>query len=156
MGAAAAVAGPKQRQWYRDRFPDHVYDTLVSKIVEKGLPCVVHCNSSGGFVRLDCTPISGWIHLLKDSALERRYASGWCYHVSLCRADTLDSEAWARICARWHGKYVHIGISRFSSGAAALLAWAGLGSDADLWELYVNACWGYKWHDTNYGLHISM
>jgi hypothetical protein len=31
-----------------------------------------------------------------------------------------------------------------------------LGSDADLWELYVNGCWGYKWLDTNYGLHISM
>jgi hypothetical protein len=156
MGAAAAVAGPKQRQWYRDRFPDHVYNARVSKIVAKGLPCVVHCNTSGGFVRLVRMPQNGWTHLCNDAALERRQSSGRRYHISACYADTLDPEAWFRTCSRWHGKFVHIGISHFSREAAALLAWAGLGSDADLWALYMNGCWGYKWHDTNYGLHISM
>ena len=139
MGASAAVAGPKQRQWYRNRFMDFVYNARSAEIVAKGLPCIVHCNTSGGFVRLDCTPQNGWTHLCNDAALERQQSSGKRYHISACYADILEPEAWARICAR-----------------CALLAWAGLGSDADLWALYMNGCWGYKWHDTNYGLHISM
>ena len=128
----------------------------VAEIVAMGLPCVLHCETSGGFARLECTPQLGWIHLCNDAAWEREMSSRFRYHISVCRADTLDLDVWARICSRWHEKFVHVGVSNFSGGAFALLKWEGLGSDADLWELYLSGCWGYKWHENGHGLHVSM
>jgi hypothetical protein len=43
-----------------------------------------------------------------------------------------------------------------TNGAVAVLAWHGIGADADLWDLYLAGEFSYKWYKNNFGLHVSL
>ena len=127
----------------------------AAAIVADGLPCQIACRSDGGFTRLDLIPLPGWTHLADDATVAEHLAMGSHYHISLSTWPS-DEGAWCRICERWDGIVTTIRINRITSNGGAELAWTGLGSDPDLWTLYMEGSYKYKWHDNQYGLHISM
>ena len=134
--------------------PDDFYDR-AAKIVEQGLPCRITCRRDSGFLRLELQPLDGWTHLVHDGDVQTFYDEGWAYHVSLSYT-TVDEEAWARLCQRWHTATGVIQVDRVTDNGVAVLAWTGLGADHDAWHLYMTGDFGYKRYDDHFGLHISM
>ena len=127
----------------------------AAAIIAGGLPCRISCARDGDFARLDLQPLPGWIHLANDEVVAEHLAMGSHYHISLSTWP-VDDEVWARICGRWHDVETVIHVGRVTNNGGAELAWSGLGSDPDLWMLYMEGSYSYKWHDNQYGLHISM
>ena len=127
----------------------------VAAIMAGGLPCLISCSRDGGFSRLDLQPRPGWVHLASDDVVAKHMSEGDHYHVSLS-AWPVDEGTWNRIVARWHGVETVVRINRVTSNGGAELAWMGLGSDPDVWQLYMDGSYSYKWFEHHYGLHISM
>ena len=127
----------------------------VAAIMVGGLPCRVHCRCDGGFTRLDLDPLPGWVHLACDEVVAEHLAQGDHYHVSLSTWP-VDEGAWGRIMERWDGTELIIKMHYINDNGGAVLAWEGLGADPDLWQLYMTGSYSYKWHENQYGLHISM
>ena len=152
--SAEAVA-----QWYEDYCSDDEYKLLTDRIVAEGLPCRLDFSDSDSFVRVDLTPLPGWIDVASPVALARQHANGWNYHVSFCYSDTLEdaecAAAWQRLKDAWDGQEVVLAIDWFVGGAQAMLANRGLGGDPDALLLYSRGCYGYK-YEQGHGLHISM
>ena len=123
-------------------------------ITAGGLPCRIRCRSDGGFTRLDLDPLPGWVHLADDATVAKHMVEGDHYHISLSTWP-VDAEAWSRIVHRWDGTEVLIKAHYVTKNGGVVLAWEGIGADPDLWQLYMNGSYGYKW-DGGYGLHISM
>jgi hypothetical protein len=123
-------------------------------IVAGGLPCRVHCRSDG-FTRLELEPLDGWVHLADDNTVAKHLAEEDHYHISLSTWP-VDVAVWSRIMARWDGVETVVHINRVTSNGGAELAWTGLGSDQDVWQLYMDGSYSYKWFEHHYGLHISM
>ena len=127
----------------------------VAVIMSNGLSCRVHCRCDGGFTRLDLHPLPGWVHLADDNTVAKHLAEEDPYHIS-SSTWPVDAEVWARICGRWHGAEIIIKMHYINDNGGAVLAWEGLGADPDLWQLYMTGSYSYKWHENQYGLHISM
>jgi hypothetical protein len=97
----------------------------------------------------------GWVHLADDATVAKHLAQDDHYHISLSTWP-VDEGVWGRICGRWDGVETVVHIGRVTSNGGAELAWTGLGSDPDLWMLYMEGSYSYKWHEHQYGLHVSM
>ena len=134
--------------------PDDFHER-AARIVARGLPCHITCCRDSGFLRLELRPVDGWTHLVHDDEVQRYYNEGWTYHISLAYV-TVDEEAWARLCQRWHDTTQVLQIDRVTGNGVAVLAWAGLGADEDAWHLYMTGEFAYKWYDNHFGLHVSM
>ena len=127
----------------------------VAAIMTNGLPCRIACNSDGGFTRLDLEPMQGWVHLADDATVAEYATNGWHYHISLSTW-SVDDDVWRRVYQRWHGAYITIKAHYVNDNGGVVLAWAGVGADPDIWQLYTTGSFGYKWEENRYGLHISM
>ena len=123
--------------------------------MKDGLRCRVVCSQEGGFTRLDLIPLPGWIHLAHDEVVMEHLAMNSQYHISLSTWP-VDKVKWDHIMARWNDKELIIDIDYVTKNGGAVLAWAGLGADPDMWEIYMSGSYAYKWRDGQYGLHISM
>ena len=131
------------------------FEARAAAIVAGGLPCKMHCRRDGEFARIDLEPAPGSIHLARDEVIAEHIAMGSLYHISLSYT-TLDEEVWRRVVDRWDGVELVIQIHYVNANGGAVLAWTGLGADPDVWALYTEGDFGYKWRDSHYGLHISM
>ena len=127
----------------------------AAAIMAGGLPCLISCSRDGGFSRLDLQPRPGWVHLARDEVVAEHLAQGDHYHISLSTWP-VDEGAWGRIMDRWEGVETILKVQHVTKNGGAVLAWEGLGADRDLWMLYMSGSFSWKWHDNQYGLHVSM
>ena len=141
--------------WTSTRPPAAVYYTLADHIVEVGLPAVLRVVREDHFTRIELIPMVGWTWLAPLHVVNTELGKGWVPHISLTKW-TLDMEAYKRIYDRYHDQQTVIEIARVSSGAAAVLAWSGIGADQDIWDVYIDGDLGYKWSQNSFGPRISL
>ena len=142
-------------EWVNSRPPAHEYDARVAHIVTHGLPAMLKVVREEHFLRIDLEPLDGWVWLANDESTRKEMEKGWVPHISLTKW-RVDEGAYQRVLERYDGTKTIIKVSSVSSGAAAVLAWEGVGGDPDLWALYVTGDFSYKWELNKFGLHISL
>ena len=120
-------------------------------ILQWGLTCrVASLRRDGNWSGLDLEPLPGFVHLVTDEVYAGYVERGEPYHVSLGWdvSETL-LDALAR---RWVGRELVLEVDHFSPNHVAVLAWRGLGADAEAWAAFAE---GYPWK-VSFGLHVSM
>ena len=119
-------------------------------IKQRGLPCRLSLRRNGRWACLDVEPAEGFLHLVTDEVYAGYVARGEPYHVSL--GYDVDEALLEELARRWGGRTTTIEVERFTPNHVAVLAWRGLGADADAWAAFGQG-YPYKW---SFGLHISM
>ena len=120
-------------------------------ILKRGLPCVVaSLRRNGAWSCLELSPLTGFLHLVSEEIYAGYVARGETYHVSL--GYDVDERLLEALERRWVGQVVDLEIDRFTMNHVAVLAWRGLGADADAWAAFAE---GYP-QKLSFGLHISM
>ncbi len=113
---------------------------------------------AGSFARLELVPREGWVHLATDSELAVQMAAGWRYHISLtrigggCGTDLLNG-----VASRWACRDHVLRVNRVTPNGVAVVALDdSLYGDAGVFEAYKAGSYRAKWHDSRFGLHVSM
>jgi hypothetical protein len=142
-------------EWVQTRPTKEDYDARVAHVVGHGLPAKLKIAWDNSFLRIELEPLPGWTWLATDAAVASELANGRRPHISLSKW-TADGATYDRIVERYHNRDIVVNVSSVGSGATAVLAWEGIGADPDLWDLYINGEFGYKWTENSFGLHVSL
>ena len=124
-----------------------------ARIREAGLPCRLTLRRNGEWSCFDIEPLQGFIHLCVDAVYAGFVAHNEPYHVSLgYNVEEALLETLERRCG---GRIALLEVRRFTPNHVAVLAWRGLGADAEVWRAWEA---GYGWDPDRvaFGLHISM
>ena len=142
-------------EWVLSRPAAADYYAAVDRIMTVGLPAILQVKWTEGFARIDLIPLHGWTWLATPSSVVKETLKGWAPHVSISKY-TVNEVVFQRLVDRYHNTETAIRIARVTCGAVAVLAWEGLGGDLDLWTLYEDGEFGYRWRENGCGPHISM
>jgi hypothetical protein len=142
-------------EWVASRPIPEVYYGLVQLIIDFGLPARMHVRRSRYFAAIYLEPLVGWTWLSTEAATMKELQRGWQPHISLSK-ETVDERKWDRIRSRYDQVTELIRVEYVSQGAAAVLAWTGVGADIDVWDVFLEGEFAYKWTENNFGLHVSL
>ena len=121
-----------------------------ARILQSGLPCRLTLRRNGEWSCLDIEPLPGFLHLCADEVYVAHVERGEPYHMSL--GYDIEAALLEELERCWGGREVVIEVKRFTANHVAVLAWRGLGADADAWAAFGQG-YPYKW---SFGFHISM
>ena len=122
-------------------------------IMQRGLPCRLSLRRNGRWACLDVEPAEGFLHLVTDEVYAGYVARGEPYHVSL--GYDVDEALLEELARRWGGRTTTIEVERFTPNHVAVLAWRGLGADAEVWRAWETG-YAYDPDRVAFGLHVSI
>jgi hypothetical protein len=114
-------------EWVATRPPKDEYERRAAYIIQHGLPAKLKVVWDG-LLQIELLPLDGWTWLATEQAVDQFMQDGWRPHISLSKY-TADMATYERVVQRYDDVELNIGIHRISSGAAAVLAWEGIGAD---------------------------